>query len=107
MREKQVIGQRILDVYGDGHSSFSPNRRWILTDTYPDKSRKQHLLLYEVTTEKLIELGSFFSPLKFSNALRCDLHPRWSPDGQAISIDSTYQGQRMTYILDVSSIVDR
>ena len=105
--EKQVIGQGILDAYGDGHPSFSPNRRWILTDTYPDKSRKQHLLLYEVATEKLIEVGSFFAPLKFSNALRCDLHPRWSRDGQNVSIDSTYQGQRMTYILDVSSIVNQ
>lgn len=104
--DKEVIGAGILDVYGDGHPSFSPDRRWILTDTYPDRSRKQHLLLYEVATEKLIEIGSFFAPLKYSNAKRCDLHPRWSPDGCAISIDSTYQGQRMTYILDVSAIVN-
>ncbi|MDJ0688884.1 MAG: hypothetical protein QNJ41_10265 [Xenococcaceae cyanobacterium MO_188.B32] len=103
---KKVVGEGILDVYGDGHPSFSPNKRWILTDTYPDKSRKQHLLLYEVATEKLIELGSFFAPLKFSNASRCDLHPRWRPDNNAISIDSTYEGQRMTYILDVSAIVN-
>ncbi len=104
--EKQIIGQGVLDVYGDGHPSFSPDRRWILTDTYPDKSRKQHLLLYEVATKKLVEVGSFFAPLKFSNALRCDLHPRWSPDGQQISIDSTYEGKRMTYILDVSSLIN-
>ena len=103
---RQVIGQGILDVYGDGHPSFSPDRRWILTDTYPDKSRKQHLLLYEVATRRLVEVGSFFAPLKYSNARRCDLHPRWSPDGQEISIDSTYEGRRMTYILDVSSIVN-
>ena len=104
--ERKVIGEGILDVYGDGHPSFSLNKRWILTDTYPDKSRKQHLLLYELSTEKLIEVGSFFAPLKFSNANRCDLHPRWSPDGNAVSIDSTYEGQRMTYILDVSAIVN-
>ena len=104
--DKEVIGEGILDVYGDGHPSFSPDRRWILTDTYPDKSRKQHLLLYEVATAKLIEVGSFLAPLKFSSAMRCDLHPRWSPDGYTISLDSTYQGQRMTYILNVSAIVN-
>lgn len=103
---KQVIGKGILDIYGDGHPSFSTDGRWILTDTYPDKSRKQHLLLYEVTTEKLVEVGSFFSSLKFSNSNRCDLHPRLSPDGYFISIDSTYQGKRMTYILDISGIVN-
>ena len=104
--DQKVIAEEILDIYGDGHPSFSPDRRWILTDTYPDKARKQHLLLYEIATEKLIEVGSFFAPLKFSNAQRCDLHPRWSPDGNAISIDSTYEGKRGTYILDVSAIVN-
>ncbi|MDJ0637040.1 MAG: hypothetical protein QNJ34_27940, partial [Xenococcaceae cyanobacterium MO_188.B29] len=103
--DKKVIGEGILDIYGDGHPSFSPDKRWILTDTYPDKARKQHLLLYEIATEKLIEVGSFFAPLKYSNAKRCDLHPRWSRDGNFISIDSTYEGQRKTYILDVSAIV--
>ncbi|MBE9171421.1 hypothetical protein IQ238_29335 [Pleurocapsales cyanobacterium LEGE 06147] len=102
----QIIGKGILDIYGDGHPSFSPNRRWIITDTYPDRARQQHLLLYEVETEKLIEIGRFLEPLQFNSAQRCDLHPRWSPDGQAISIDSTHEGKRMTYILDVSSIVN-
>jgi len=101
----QIIGKGRLDLYGDGHPSFSPDRRWIVTDTYPNRARQQHLLLYEVETEKLIEIGRFLEPLQFNGARRCDLHPRWSPDGQAISIDSTHEGKRMTYILDISSIV--
>lgn len=101
----EIIGKGILDLYGDGHPSFSPDRRWIITDTYPDRARQQHLLLYEVNTEKLIEIGRFLEPLKFNGARRCDLHPRWNPDGKAISIDSTHEGKRMTYILDISSIV--
>ena len=103
--EKQIIGQNILDVYGDGHPSFSPDRRWILTDTYPDKGRQQHLLLYEVATQKLTEVASFFAPLKYSGGARCDLHPRWSPDGNWISVDATYEGRRMSYLLDVNSLV--
>lgn len=104
--EKKIIGQNTLDVYGDGHPSFSPDRRWILTDSYPDKARQQHLLLYEVATEKVTEIASFFAPLKYSAGARCDLHPRWSPDGNWVSVDATYQGIRMSYVLDVSFLVE-
>ena len=104
--ERQVIGKDILDVYGDGHPSFSPDRRWILTDSYPDKARQQHLLLYEIATGKPTEIASFFAPLKYSAGQRCDLHPRWSPDGKWVSVDATYQGKRMSYVLDVSSLVN-
>lgn len=103
--ERQIVGENVLDIYGDGHPSFSPDRRWLVTDTYPDRARQQHLLLYEIDTGKLIEVGRFFAPLQFSGLRRCDLHPRWSPDGKMISIDSSYEGRRMTYILDVSSLV--
>lgn len=103
--EKQIIGENILDIYGDGHPSFSPDRRWILTDSYPDKARKQHLLLYEIATGNLTEIASFFAPLKYSAEMRCDLHPRWSPDGNWVSVDATYEGKRMSYLLDVSSLV--
>ena len=104
--ERQVIGKDTLDVYGDGHPSFSPDRRWILTDSYPDKARQQHLLLYEIATGNLIEIASFLAPLKYSAKERCDLHPRWSPDGKWISVDATYQGKRMSYVLNISSLVD-
>lgn len=101
----QIIGEGILDTYGDGHPSFSPDRRWIVTDTYPDRARQQHLLLYELETGKLIEIGRFLEPWQFNGSKRCDLHPRWSPDGKMISIDSSHERKRMTYILDLSSIV--
>lgn len=102
----QIIGEGILDVYGDGHPSFSPDRRWIVTDTYPDRARQQRLLIYQVETGQLIEVGRFLEPWQFKGPSRCDLHPRWSPDGKMISIDSSHEGKRMTYILDVSLIVN-
>jgi len=38
---------------------------------------------------------------------RCDLHPRASPDGRTVSIDSIHGGDgRQLYLLDVSGIVD-
>lgn len=103
--EKQVIGKGVLDIYGDGHPSFSPDRRWILTDTYPDKARQQHLLLYEIATGEVTEIASFLAPLKYSAGARCDLHPRWSPDGNWVSVDATHEGHRMSYLLDVSKLV--
>lgn len=103
--ERKIIGEGILDKYGDGHPSFSPDGRWIVTDTYPDKARIRHLLLYDTKNNELHEIGKFFSPWKFNNEKRCDLHPRWSPDGNFISIDSTHEGKRRNYIIDVSRIV--
>lgn len=102
----EIIGKGVLDIYGDGHPSFSPDQRWIITDTYPDRARQQHLLLYEIKTGNLTEIGRFFEPLKFNGPKRCDLHPRWSPDGKMISIDSSHEGTRMTYFLDISSLVN-
>jgi len=104
-RKAEIIGEGILDRYGDGHCSFSPNRRWIVTDTYPDRARQQRLLLYDTRKEKYVMVGRFFSPWDFLNSHRCDLHPRWSPDGRWISIDSAHEGIRRTYFVDVSKIV--
>jgi Tol biopolymer transport system component len=39
---------------------------------------------------------------------RCDTHPRYSPDGTKVVIDSTHEGLgRQMYLIDVSSIADR
>lgn len=103
--KKEIMGQGIVDVYGDGHPSYSPDRRFLITDTYPDRSRHSGLLLYNVRDNTLVELGSFFNPLKFRGTVRCDLHPRWSPDGNYISIDSVHEGKRRTYIIEVSSLL--
>jgi len=105
--ETEIIGKTLLDRYGDGHCSFSPDRRWIVTDTYPDRARHQRLLLYDTHSKKCVTVGRFFSPWSFANSYRCDLHPRWSPDGRWISIDSAHEGIRRTYFVDVSKIVGR
>jgi len=101
----EIIGEGVLDRYGDGHCSFSPDGRWIVTDTYPDRARQQRLLLFDILKEKYVTVGRFFSPWEFLDSRRCDLHPRWSPDGQWISIDSAHEGIRRTYFVDVSKIV--
>jgi hypothetical protein len=95
----------VLDRFGDGHPSFSPDRRWLVTDTYPDRARMRRLLLCRPVAKQIIELGAFHSPWRYDGPRRCDLHPRWHPLGRAISIDSAHEGVRRTYAIDVSRIV--
>ena len=101
--EFQIIGKDVLNR--DGHCSYSPDRRWILTDTYPDQENKRRLLLYHPEAKRLIELGRFYSPPKLRGAIRCDLHPRWSRDGHYICFDSAHEDQRQMYIIDVSEVI--
>jgi len=89
----------------DGHPSLSPDRRWIVTDTYPDRARRRSLLLYNLETNERVGLGEFLAPFGYDGPTRCDLHPRWSPDGTRIAIDSTCTGIRRSYVVDVESIV--
>lgn len=103
--ERTTVGEGVLDPYGDGHPSYSPDGRWIVTDTYPNKARQRTLLLYEVATGRCVEVGRFFAPWSFDGTVRCDLHPRWSPDGRMISIDSAHEGRRRSYVIDVAELM--
>jgi hypothetical protein len=105
--KKTPVGVGVLDKFGDGHPTFSPCGRYLVTDTYPDKARMRHLLLYDTIRNGLIEIGQFFSPWKYDGANRCDLHPRWSPDGKKISFDSTHEGIRRSYAVDISEITGK
>jgi hypothetical protein len=97
-----VIG---ADVFSsDGHCSVSPDRKWMLTDTYPDEECNRTLILFEMATGRRVNIGRFYSPPGLKNEIRCDLHPRWSRDGRKVSIDSAHTGERQIYSLDVSAI---
>lgn len=98
-----VVGDGLLNE--DGHPSYSPDGRWFITDTYPDRERVRTLILFDVVNSKRIDIGRFHAPFKFDALTRCDLHPRWSPDGKEVCFDSAHEGRRRIYTLDVSSIV--
>ena len=99
----EVLGEGILTC--DGHCSYSPDGRWILTDTYPDSENMRTLILYRPSDRYRVDIGRFFSPEKLKGEIRCDLHPRWSRDGRKVCIDSAHEGGRQVYVLDVSEIV--
>jgi len=90
----------------DGHCSVFPGTRWLLTDTYPDQERLQKLIVYDLVEDRQVYLGSFYSPPQLYDEVRCDLHPRWSPDGRQVCFDSAHEGYRQVYIIDVPATVD-
>lgn len=95
------LGKGILDY--DGHGTFSPDGRWMFTDTYPGAGlREQKLYLMNMETEAILPLGRFVEPMEFrrkTSGSRCDLHPRWSPDGDLVGFNSTYTGSRQCYVI--------
>jgi hypothetical protein len=92
----------------NGHCSYLPGNRWILNDTYPDKQRLQHPYLFDTQTSKRYPLGHFRSPPEYAGEWRCDTHPRFSPDGRKVVIDSPHGGAgRQMYLIDVSGIVGK
>ena len=102
-KDRQVIGKGQL--IGDGHPSYSPDKSLILTDTYHDEYRDQHLMVYKVSSQKLYTIGSFYSPLEFAGEKRCDLHPRWSSSGRYICIDTPYKGRRSMHLIDARKVI--
>ncbi|OUW11134.1 MAG: hypothetical protein CBD26_03015 [Candidatus Pelagibacter sp. TMED166] len=96
------------DNLNDGHPSLSPNEKWIVYDSYPNKARKSCLYIIEnkINAKKIL-IGTFYSPMKYYGYKRCDLHPRWSPDGKFISLDSAHEGKRKTYLINVSQILKK
>ena len=84
----------------NGHCSFSPDGRLLLTDSYPDEHDMRELVVYDPGRDCRYSLGRFFSP-SLLPAARCDLHPRWMPDGKAVSFDSFHEKYRGIYIIQL------
>jgi len=101
--ERDSIGVGILDA--DGHPTCSPDKKWMLTDTYPGEKGNRTLILYNFETNKRINVGTFYSHPGYAGTTNCDLHPRWSRDGSKICFDSTHEGIRQVYIVNVEEII--
>ena len=100
----EVIGKGIM--MRNGHCTYLPGNRWILNDTYPDRERKQRVYLYHVATGKTVPLGGFYQPPEYKGEWRCDTHPRFSPDGRSVIIDSPHtDAGRQMHLIDISGIV--
>lgn len=100
-QKRETIGKGILTV--DGHPSYSPDGRFIITDTYPDWKRKQTLYLIRVSDGKVKRLGEIYSNVKYRNEMRCDLHPRWDYNSAELCFDGSPGNKRQVYALRVDT----
>lgn len=95
------------ELSSDGHPSYSPDRKYVVTDTYPDRARISKIKIMEAdsTKDKVYTVAKVFSPFRYDNDTRCDLHPRWNRRGNKICFDSVFEGKRGLYVADVSAYV--
>jgi hypothetical protein len=104
----EVVAPDVMTV--NGHNTYlnRDNWRWILNDTYPDReARLQHPYLYDTVNARRHPLGHFASPKEYAGEWRCDLHPRSSPNGKLVTIDSPHAGAgRQLYLIDVEGIIN-
>lgn len=103
-RVRPLQAQRISRGMGPmGHLIFAPDGRTMLADTYPVDGC-QRLALVDCASGNWRELGRFEHRQPAGNPVdvRCDLHPRWSPDGRRITVDSIAAGTRAVYLHEFS-----
>ncbi len=91
----------------DGHPSYCPtDNSLVVFDTYPDRARIQEVKVVRDTDlegKDIKVLARVFSPFKYDNDTRCDLHPRWSRDGKKICFDACFEGHRGLYIVNLGN----
>lgn len=97
------------ELTSDGHPSYSPDGKFVLTDTYPDRTRMSRIMLMssEMNTNKPKICVRVFSPFKYDNETRCDLHPRWNHKGDTICFDGAFEGNRGMYTVDVTGFTKK
>ncbi len=96
----KIIGENYFK--SDGHPQFSPDGRYLLTDTYPDRFRRQHLMIYDLETEECRDLARLQLPIRYIREPRCDFHPRWNWKSDMVCFDSAHSGVRSLCTINLS-----
>jgi len=105
MKDKTQEYTHLWSKYSnDGHPSYSPDRSFVVTDSYPDRARIAEIKLLkdtDIEAKDVKILARVFAPFRYDNDTRCDLHPRWSRDGKTICFDAVFEGHRGLYIVGI------
>lgn len=90
----------------DIHCLYSPNRRYIMGDGYPDADGYRHLHFIDTKTNRDTILGKYLSYINKNTDMdyRCDLHARFDPSGRYVSFDSIHTGKRTVCLIDLSTL---
>ncbi|MGP7823232.1 MULTISPECIES: hypothetical protein [Proteus] len=107
IKENNIIANQVTleNLNSDGHPSAISDCQFI-TDTYPDRSRFQHLIYVNLKNNSTKELAKIYSPLRFRGVQRTDLHPRVSRCKNFLTIDSSFQGKRTQLIMNIHEIIE-
>lgn len=99
LKDKTTKCQRLWPfLIGDGHPSYAPDGR-VVTDTYPDRHRIASIYVLSEQQTVAMPLAKVFTPFRYDNDVRCDLHPRWNRDGSQICFDGAFEGKRALYVI--------
>ena len=85
----------------DGHCSYSPDGKYIITDTYPNRKRIASVYLCTEEDNRSRRIARVSAPFRYDNDCRCDLHPRWNHKGDKVCIDSVHEGKRGLYVINL------
>lgn len=91
-----------VQLSNDGHPSYCPtDKNLVVFDTYPDRARMQEVKVARDDSEEVHTIARVFAPFRYDNDTRCDCHPRWSRDGKKVAFDSTFEGRKGLYVVNV------
>lgn len=98
-KPRQLLAPDFL--VGDGHCTFGPDGNWLASDPFIQGPDARDLLLYNVSTDERITIGTFPLGAYANGDTRCDLHPRWRSSGDAICFDAiSADGTRQLHIAE-------
>ena len=105
-REMDRIVQQLSGTSGTwSKPSVMPMDAYRQGDTSVGGRVARELMLYNPREHRKVSLGTYSADPIFSGDIRCDLHPRWSPDDKLVTFDSVHEGTRQIYVVDVSAII--
>ena len=86
----------------DGHCIYTPDGNFISGDGYWDDKFLRHWKMVRLADGAVKDLGDWWTPEIYRDIYcRCDLHPRWRPDGKQLGFNSVHEGSRQIYVMDV------
>ncbi len=79
----------------------------MLTDTYPDRTRRSYLVLSDTVTGYRYNLTYLRSPRRYASThpqrhWACHLHPRFDRIGRYLCFDSVHTGKRALCTIDLN-----
>jgi hypothetical protein len=99
------VGKGVLD--SGGHLMYFRNTDWILNDTYPKgEGRMQTPHVYQVSTNRRIDIAEFHLPPIYKGEWRVDTHPRLSRNEKRVCVDVPVGDQgRQLHLIDIDGIL--